>query len=55
MQVIQEQTAEAPNYVDYGSVEKLRSVLDTPIKNYDNLFVNQLGLTPRLSGGIDII
>jgi hypothetical protein len=50
MQPIQEQ-AGVPNYADYGSVEKLRSALNTPIRNYENLFVNQLGITPRISGG----
>jgi hypothetical protein len=50
MQPIQEQ-AGVPKYADYGSVEKLRSALNTPIRNYENFFVNQLGITPRISGG----
>ncbi|KAI5076245.1 hypothetical protein GOP47_0008959 [Adiantum capillus-veneris] len=50
LQNIQE-GVDQPNFVNYGSIEKLRSALHTPDgNNRDELLINQLGLTPRFSG-----
>lgn len=54
LQNIQEDV-DLPDFADYGSIEKLRAALHTPDANNRNeLLINQLGLTPRFSGNVNL-